>query len=71
MVDDLADVLSRMVVGWEPMLGADLAQHPDVIRVMARYRQEREKSMAEVVQQQRRETAEQKLIAEYREQGWG
>lgn len=38
LVDDLADVLSRMVVGWEPTLGVDLAQHPDVVRVMARYR---------------------------------
>lgn len=38
LVDDLADVLSRMVVGWEARLGADLAQHPDVLRVMARYR---------------------------------
>lgn len=38
LVDDLADVLSRMVVGWGDILGNDLAQHPDVVRVMARYR---------------------------------
>ncbi len=40
LVEDLADVLSRMVVGWEPELGVDLAEHPDVVRVMARYRRE-------------------------------
>jgi hypothetical protein len=39
LVDDLADVLSRMVVGWGDRLGVDLAQHPDVVRVMARYRE--------------------------------
>lgn len=38
MVDDLADVLSRVVIGWEDRLGIDLAQYPDVVRVMARYR---------------------------------
>lgn len=37
LIDDLADVLARMVVGWEPIIGHDLAQHPDVVRVMARY----------------------------------
>ena len=42
LVDDLADVLARMVVGWEDRLGVDLAQHPDVQRVMARYRAERD-----------------------------
>ena len=36
---DLADVLSRMVVGWEQQTGIDLAQHPDVQRVMARFRE--------------------------------
>ena len=41
LADDLAEVLSRMVVGWEPILGHDLAQHPDVQRVMARYREAR------------------------------
>lgn len=38
LVEDLADVLARFVVGWEPVIGIDLAQHPDVVRVMARYR---------------------------------
>jgi hypothetical protein len=38
LVDDLANVLMHMVVGWEERLGVDLAQHPDVLRVMARYR---------------------------------
>jgi hypothetical protein len=41
LVDDLADVLSRTVVGWEPILGVDLSQAPEVQRVMARYRYER------------------------------
>jgi len=41
LIDDLADVLSRMVVGWEPIIGHDLAQHPEVQRVMARYREAR------------------------------
>lgn len=36
--DDLALVLSRMVVGWEDRLGVDLAEHPEVQRVMERYR---------------------------------
>lgn len=40
LVADLADVLSRMVVGWETDYGFDLAKHPDVVRVMARYRRE-------------------------------
>ena len=38
LIDDLADVLSVMVVGWEPTFGFDLAEHPSVVRVMARYR---------------------------------
>lgn len=41
LADDLADVLSRMVVGWQNVIGHDLAQHPDVQRVMARYREAR------------------------------
>jgi hypothetical protein len=41
LVDDLADVLSRTVVGWESILGVDLSQAPEVQRVMARYRWER------------------------------
>lgn len=40
LVQDLAEVLSRMVVGWEFEYGFDLAKHPDVVRVMARYRRE-------------------------------
>ena len=39
LVDDLADVLAHVVVGWEPLLGHDLAQHPSVVRVMARYQE--------------------------------
>ena len=35
---DIADVLARMCVGWEQQTGIDLAQHPDVQRVMARFR---------------------------------
>lgn len=38
LVDDLADVLSHMVVGWKDRLGVDLAEHPEVQRVMERYR---------------------------------
>lgn len=41
LVDDLADVLARMTVGWKPGLvwmTAGLDEHPDVVRVMARYR---------------------------------
>jgi hypothetical protein len=39
LVDDLADVLSHMVVGWQNVIGHDLAQHPEVVRVLARYRE--------------------------------
>jgi hypothetical protein len=42
LVDDLADVLSNVVVGWENIIGHDLAQHPEVQRVMARYREARQ-----------------------------
>lgn len=42
LVDDLAEVLSCTVVGWELVIGHDLAQAPEVRRVMARYRQERQ-----------------------------
>lgn len=38
LVDDLADVLTHVVVGWDHDTGIDLAQHPDVQRVMSRYR---------------------------------
>ena len=41
LADDLMDVLARMVVGWEHIIGADLAQHPDVLRVSARYQEAR------------------------------
>ena len=40
LVDDLADVLSRTVVGWENVIGHDLAKAPEVQRVLARYRGE-------------------------------
>lgn len=39
MVDDLADVMARIVVGWKVETGIDLAQHDDVQRVMKRYRE--------------------------------
>lgn len=38
LVDDLAEVLARTVVGWEKIIGYDLALHPEVVRVMVRYR---------------------------------
>jgi hypothetical protein len=38
LCDRVMDVLSRMVVGWEHIIGADLAQHPDVIAVAAEWR---------------------------------
>lgn len=38
LADHLAAVLSHMVVGWELHGLPDLAQHPDVVGVMARYR---------------------------------
>lgn len=38
LVDDLADVLAGTVVGWDSVIGVDLAQAPEVRRVMARYR---------------------------------
>ena len=41
LADDLATVLSRTVVGWENVIGVDLATHPEVVRVMARYRKAR------------------------------
>ena len=41
LVDDLADVLARTVVGWENVIGLNLAEAPEVKRVMARYRQEK------------------------------
>jgi hypothetical protein len=42
LADDLADVMSHIVVGWENVIGHDLSQHPDVQRVMARYREARQ-----------------------------
>lgn len=39
LIDDLADVLTKTVTGWESVLGVDLAQAPEVQRVMARYLQ--------------------------------
>jgi hypothetical protein len=41
LVDDLVDVLIRMTIGWEYVIGHDLAQHPDIVRVLARYRAQR------------------------------
>jgi hypothetical protein len=40
LVDDLADVLAKTVVGWESIIGHDLAEAPEVRRVLARYRDE-------------------------------
>lgn len=41
LVDDLADVLAHTVVGWESTIGHDLAEAPEVKRVLARYRAEK------------------------------
>lgn len=38
LVDDLAWVLASTAVGWEPVIGHDLAEAPEVKRVLARYR---------------------------------
>ena len=38
LIDDLATVLTQTVVGWESVIGIDLARQPQVVRVMARYR---------------------------------
>jgi len=38
LVDDLADVLACTVVGWQHLIGHDLAEAPNVKRVLARYR---------------------------------
>lgn len=48
LADDLADVLMHMVVGWKDRLGVDLAEHPEVVRVMARYREAKVQCEAEV-----------------------
>jgi hypothetical protein len=42
LVDDLAHVLASTVVGWESIIGHDLAEAPEVKRVMARYRAAKE-----------------------------
>lgn len=42
LVEDLATVLAQTVVGWENLLGVDLAEAPEVKRVMARYREWKE-----------------------------
>lgn len=39
LADDLADVLAHTVVGWESIIGHDLAQAPEVQRVMKRFRE--------------------------------
>lgn len=36
--DDAMWVLASMVVGWEEMIGVDLAQHPEVLRISATYK---------------------------------
>ena len=41
---DALAALSRMVVGWENIIGHDLAKHPEVVRVMARYREHKEEA---------------------------
>lgn len=41
LANELADVLTHMVVGWEERTGIDLAQHPSVQAVMAKYREAR------------------------------
>ena len=38
LADELAGVLSRVVVGWEERLGVDLATYQPVVDVMAKYR---------------------------------
>lgn len=40
LVDDLADVLVKTCVGWTPLIGHDLTQAPEVVRVLARYHAE-------------------------------
>lgn len=59
LLDDLADVLAKTVVGWEDKLGIDLATAPEVLRVMARYRQFKENRSQLVAQ----------LVAEYKRTG--
>jgi hypothetical protein len=39
LVDDLADVMARIVVGWKEQTGIDLAEYHEVQRVMERYRE--------------------------------
>lgn len=48
LADELADVLSRMVVGWEVHGLPNLAEHPDVVAVMTRYREARGRSGEQV-----------------------
>lgn len=38
LIEDLATTLASTVVGWENVIGHDLAEAPGVQRVMARYR---------------------------------
>lgn len=42
LLEDLADVLAQTVVGWTDVIGYDLSEAPEVQRVMARFRLERE-----------------------------
>lgn len=41
LADELAGVLVHMVVGWEERTGVNLAEHPSVLAVMAKYRRMR------------------------------
>lgn len=53
LVDDLANVLSSTCVGWKPLTGIDLSQHPEVQRVMARYRKSKETGLSNMTHDQR------------------
>jgi len=37
LTDDVFNVLTHMVVGWEDKIGYDLAKHPEVVRVAVAY----------------------------------
>jgi hypothetical protein len=43
LVDDLAHVLAATTVGWKDIIGYDLSEAPEVKRVMARYRDWKER----------------------------
>lgn len=54
IIDDLATVLSRIVVGWQSVIGIDLAKQPEVVRVLARYRAYKEGQVDAWIQVQQR-----------------